>query len=488
MGALLNLLIVEDSRDDAELLVRELQRGGYTVRWHRVDTEPDFIAQIQLAPDLIVSDYSMPEFNGLKAVELLRQRNLDIPFILVSGSAGEERAVEAMKHGATDYLLKDRIARLSSAVAHALEERRLRDEAQRTRMELVQKAAALQASETRLAGIIHAAMDGIITVNHEQHIVLFNPAAEQMFGYQAAQVLGQPLDALLPHHARAAHSGHVQSFGATGVSSRRMGALGQISGRRADGTEFPIEASISQVDTGFQKLFTVILRDITERKRLEVVVAAAAEEERGRIARDLHDGLGQQLGGALFLCDLLHRDLRDREAAEGPRAGQVHGLIVEALQQTRELARGLYPVPPESDGLMTALQNLADRVARDRKLDCTFDCDSAVLLADQTTATHLYRIAQEAVNNALKHSSSSRIQIRLLQNSTTVELQIWDHGKGIPAELACSGLGLQTMRHRANIIGAQFSLENITPTGTRVRCTVKRISPAAAPIPASPTL
>lgn len=472
MGTNLNLLIVEDSPDDAELVVNELRLGGFDVRWERVETETDFLTHLGKRPEMIISDFTLPQFSGLKALQLLRQRDQHTPFILVSGSTGEDRAVEAMKRGATDYLLKDRLARLPSAVSHALEQKKLRDQDAAHRAQLAAQSTALQSIEARLSGIINSAMDGIITADHEHRIVLFNPAAEQMFGYRADQMLGQPLDKLIPMRMRPTHSAHVQKFGSTGSTSRRMGALGTIFGLRANGTEFPIEASISHVDTGGQKLFTVILRDITERKRLEAAVTAAAEDERGRIARDLHDSLGQQLGGALFLSDLLQRDLKKRTAPEGDRAAQVHSLVIEALNQTRELARGLYPVPTEPDGLMTALQNLADRVARDRKLECTFECNSVVLVPDPTIATHLYRIAQEAINNALKHSGSKRIEIQLSRHSGKIELSVRDFGSGLPLEKPAAGLGMQTMRHRADTIGAQLNLLNAPEGGTLMTCSL----------------
>ena len=128
MSEPLHILILEDNPHDAELMIREVHHAGLRPQWHRVDNGPDFLAQLDQPPDLILSDYSLPQFNALLALEMLNDRGLDIPFILVSGTVGEEAAVEAMKRGAKDYLLKDRIARLGTAVQHTLEEKRLREE------------------------------------------------------------------------------------------------------------------------------------------------------------------------------------------------------------------------------------------------------------------------------------------------------------------------------------------------------------------------
>jgi DNA-binding NtrC family response regulator len=140
----LKLLIVEDSQDDADLVVAELKLAGFAPEWKRVETEAAFLSEIKTSPDVILSDFSMPQFSGLKAAALLRASGLEIPFILISGTVGEEVAVEAMKHGATDYLLKDRIARLGTAVEQALEQKRLRDERRRADEEIRRQLQELQ--------------------------------------------------------------------------------------------------------------------------------------------------------------------------------------------------------------------------------------------------------------------------------------------------------------------------------------------------------
>jgi len=144
MSTPLNALLVEDSQDDADLIVAELRRAGFLPDSKRVETEQDFLAAIQDLPDVILCDYSLPRFDALRAARLLEAGGLNIPFILISGTVGEEVAVEAMRHGAVDYLLKDRIARLGSAVRHALEQKRLREERRRTDAEMRRQLAELQ--------------------------------------------------------------------------------------------------------------------------------------------------------------------------------------------------------------------------------------------------------------------------------------------------------------------------------------------------------
>ncbi len=271
MSIPLRVLLVEDRPEDSELVLYELRRAGYAPDWRRVETEPDYLAQLEPPPDLILADYHLPQFDGVRALELLNARGLDLPFILVSGAIGEERAVSAMQNGAADYLLKDRLTRLGPAVANALEQKRLRDEKRRTDQ-------ALRESEARLSGIVASAMDAIITVDGDQRIVLFNAAAEQVFGWRAADMLGQPLERLIAPESWA--DGDERLPVAEGVDplNRWVGVIVTVRGLRTSGDLFPAEAAISYAEVKGQKLYTVVLRDITERRRAEAELRRAHAE------------------------------------------------------------------------------------------------------------------------------------------------------------------------------------------------------------------
>ena len=149
------------------MIVREMRRAGFEPRWKRVETEPDFLAELKKSPDIILSDYSMPQFSGLRAAELLQESGLNIPFILISGTVGEDVAVEAMKHGATDYLLKDRIARLGRRWNMRLEQKRLREQNKSAEDELRWKTAFLEAQ-------VDSSLDGIVVVDKLGKIILQN--------------------------------------------------------------------------------------------------------------------------------------------------------------------------------------------------------------------------------------------------------------------------------------------------------------------------
>lgn len=258
----LNVLIVEDSLDDAEMIVHALRRDGFEPKWLRVETEPDFLLAIKTLPDVILSDYSMPQFNGLRAADILHERGLHMPFILISGTIGEEIAVEAMKHGASDYLLKDRIARLGSAVRRALEEKRLFDENQRS-------AAALKLFRT----LVDLSSDGI---------ELIDPATGQFLDANETTChrLGYTREELINLRVPDVDVGGVDYFSwDQHITELRRVGFKIIEGRhrRKDGSTFPIEANIRYVRLERDYLIASV-RDITERKLADEAFESQLEE------------------------------------------------------------------------------------------------------------------------------------------------------------------------------------------------------------------
>jgi signal transduction histidine kinase len=213
--------------------------------------------------------------------------------------------------------------------------------------------------------------------------------------------------------------------------------------------------------------------DITESKRLEKAVLDISARERRRIAQDLHDGLGQHLTGIAFLSKVLQERLGDGLPAESAEAARIVQLVNEAIDKTRELSRGLLPVGPEPLGLMTALERWAEEVENLFGLDCRFTCPEPILVHDEDVATHSYRIAQEAVNNAIRHARATRIDIRLEKEGGGFAMRVADNGVGIredPRSGATHGLGLQIMNYRARMIGGELRVERGPESGTVVTC------------------
>jgi len=202
---------------------------------------------------------------------------------------------------------------------------------------------------------------------------------------------------------------------------------------------------------------------------------AVSERERQRFGADLHDNLGQQLTAIEFLCQALREDLRGQPPLE-EQMGQICRFLQESVAQTRQLARGLMPVSLDAEGLEDALAEMIRRMNQG-PIQCEFVCTSPVKVWDNSIANHLFHIAQEAVNNAIKHSKARKVTVSLSQRHGTVLLQVEDDGRGYPEATEASdgnGLGLQIMRHRANVIGATLETQSIPGKGVTVACTLRR--------------
>ena len=220
------ILILEDVHEDAELSCGSCAKPHRLIR--QVQTEADLLGAAVL-PAMSLSDFSLPHFDGMSALGIAHQVCPDVPFIFVSGVIGEERAIEALKHGATDYILKGNLKRLAPAVRRALQERD--QHAARRRAE-----EALRAAEERYRNILALAADAVISVDGNQRIQMFNRSAERIFGYAFPEVAGQPLDLLLPLRFSPAHGEHVRGFASAPETARPMGRRREVYGRRKDGS------------------------------------------------------------------------------------------------------------------------------------------------------------------------------------------------------------------------------------------------------------
>ena len=232
-------------------------------------------------------------------------------------------------------------------------------------------------------------------------------------------------------------------------------------------------------DVQFVELLPIVVRralqHISERKRLERQILEISEREQRKFGYDLHDGLGQRLTGLEMFSHALAEDLKRYAPALAKQARRLNEELRETVTQARLISHSLAPVSLEGDGLMQGLSGLAVSTSRIPGVKCKFLCNPPVFIQDVTTATHLYRIAQEAVNNALKHGRARKIDITLVERADELELSVENNGGPIPAARpANSGMGLTVMRYRAEMVGAGLSIESGKSKGVRVTCTLRR--------------
>lgn len=328
-----------------------------------------------------------------------------------------------------------------------------------------------------LAGLLDSAMDGIVTVDHAQRIVLYNRAAEKIFGWPRADVLGQTLDRLMPQRFQAGHGEHIRRFATTGVTSRRMGDGTVIHGLRASGEEFPMDASISQLATADGKLYTVILRDVTERVRAQeersafaAAVNAVREEEKSRVARELHDELAQSLT-ALKMDTMWLRD----QAAGAPAS--THGKLTEMLAMldhtiaaTRRIAADLRPLLLDDLGLVPAIEWLVHTFGQRTAVACRLSADESLEL-NEPYATAVFRIVQEALANVAKHAAASEVNISIERSPGRVSLAVRDNGRGfvVGTPRQPHSLGLMGLRERALLLKGHVVIDSEPGRGTCVK-------------------
>jgi PAS domain S-box-containing protein len=434
---LIHVLVLEDVPSDAELMLHELRRAGFDPDWRRVDTESEYLAHLDDGLDVILADYRLPQFDALGALYHLNERGLDIPFIIVSGAISEEAAVGAMKQGASDYVLKDRMARLGQAVARALEEKE-----RRVAKERAEKA--LRESEEHFRLLVDGGRDyAIAMLDPDGCIVSWNPGAERIHGYRTEEILAQHFSRFHPpsEHGNAELESELETAATQGRYEEQGWRV------RKDGTRFWADIVITALHhpSGDLRGFSKVTRDITERKRAEEALARQSAElarsnaeleifgnvashdlkEPLRVVGDASRRLSERWRGKLDgESERLLADTIDAVTRMGT-------LIDDLLAYSRANQQGNVFVATDCAAVFdSAVANLAMPI-RESGAGVTRDA-LPVVTADPSQLLQLF---QNLIANAIKYrgADSPRVHVTASREAGIWTFAVRDNGAGVPA-------------------------------------------------------
>lgn len=357
--------------------------------------------------------------------------------------------------------LTGEITRLNRHLQKMVEARtaQLRAETQKHKATSAQLSEALSRLQTIIANVpmIFFAVDrqGVITFEDGRALHSLGLAPGARVGQKVLEAYGQSPQ--IPKHMRRALQGEEFSG---------LVEIGPVALETWYSPTREMDGTISG--------YTGVAVNVTGQRRLERQILEISDREQARLGQEIHDGLCQQLVSLAFYANSLQGELETRALPEAQTAARIAQYLDQAITESRQLARGLFPIRLDAQGLPSALEELA-RATRERfGLECRFETSETAAAASKTMATHLYRIAQEAVTNAIKHAKARCISLRLGERDGRLELRVEDDGQGMaPANLAeCTGMGLHIMDYRARSIGGSFSFGPGARGGTAICCCV----------------
>ena len=476
MSKPLRILFVEDLPTDQELAEWQLRTEGLQFVSTRVETREAYLQALdEFRPDVIISDYAMPEFDGMQALRLIQERGRDIPFIVLTGSMNEDTAVECMKAGALDYVIKEHTHRLPFAVQEALAKQQIRIEKDTREEQLRDNQALLQAILDNIPVMIalRPPQPAVIWVNH---------ACETTLGWSVKE---WQTDDLLPeiYPDPKTRQEAIDFIGQAGSDWRHFKS------RRRDGTIIDtLWANIRlRDDTTIGIGLDVTQQRQTEetlRQTLEAVrelsrrLADVEENDRKHLASELHDTIGQELTALSIQIQVARDMLAEQQAGQAlERLEEASRIVEHTSRRVREIMVDLRPPLLDEYGLLAALRWYGEQFARRNDLTVTVQGDEPAAVASSAVSISLFRITQEALNNISKHAQAGQVTIHLNAEGDEGErrlcLTIADDGVGFPVENQTpeapeSGWGLRIMRERAEAIGGRFSIQSTPEQGTRI--------------------
>lgn len=459
---MLKILLVEDSGHDAKLVLRELERAGLSCTSQRVQAEPELRQALHaFRPDIVLADFEIPGFGGMAALQVTRELLPDVPFILVSGAIGDLRAVEAMKAGANDYVMKGSLARLAPAIL-----RELRDAETRQQRRFAE--AGLRRAQT-MAGLAY--------------VVTGADGAFERWSENLPALLGSAAGAL-PASAREwldrLHPDDALRLREQSIAAARSGQRREISYRlrRGDGAWVHLRATMEPLEAhaGGRRWFTT-LQDVTEQKRVEEALAAMArrlvtlqEKERRDIARELHDRVGQNLTALGINLAQLRFTAAATALQREARVAECQALVEATGRVIQDVLTELKPPMLAGYGLLDAVRWHAGEFSRRTGIAVEVCGEELSPRLHPEVEMALFRIAQAALANIAQHARAGEVRVALERSGKRLRFEIRDDGVGFEPDraLASGRWGLSAMRERAEAIDADFSLDSRPGAGTRV--------------------
>lgn len=500
----LNLLLVEDSDDDALLILRELERAGVAVKHRRVQTRAELEKALVQTPDIVLCDYSLPQLDAPTALATVRQVAPDVPFIVVSGTIGEETAVEVMRAGANDYLLKQNLRRLALAVV-----REARDGQSRAQQRRAEQGR--QRAERSFRLIVESSPD-LVVVHREGKIVYVNPAAQERLGFkQDSQVVGRPLDALVVEARRRKAAVSADERPDSKITTRPEQLW-----KANDGTMIPVEVVSSEVDFDGEPAELVLARDLTERDQ---IAAGMIEMDRMASIGILAAGVGHEINNPLayvlanleFVSDEIHHliaalapETRKRLETRISDLEQALADTQHGAQRVRDIVYDLRTFSRGSEDKLSlvdvrqVLDSSVRMAAVQIRQRATIEKDYADTPAVLANESRLGQVFLNLVVNAAQAMSEgsaaeNRIELRTASEGEIVVVEITDTGAGIPADVLPrifepfyttkpagqgTGLGLSICRRIIRSLDGEIEVHSEPGKGTRF--TVRLPSAAAA--------
>jgi len=526
----MRILHLEDDLKDAEIVKEMLLSEGIACDIVRVDTQAAFIDALEQGNfELIFADYSLPAFDGISALRITKEKSPDTPFIFITGKMGEDLAIETLRHGATDYILKDSLSRLVPAVKRALQESKEKMERKRSQEVLEFSHLLLQIinRHTTMGSLLKEVLDGIkkfagcaavgvrlldekgkipyeaFTGFPEEFYKLESPLSLQSDRCMCINVVKGTTNpelsfytpggsfyingttrflATISEKDKGETRNTCNRFGYESVALIPIRVEGNIVGlvHLADPRENMVPLQKVQIleDIALQLGMAIQRNKAEDRLKesenklryLSSELMKAQETERKRIAGELHDSVAASLGAIKFSIEkVVDQEENDKATKAGLK--DVIKMIQQTIEETRRIMADLRPSVLDDLGIVPAINWFCREYERTYSHICVekqIDISESDLTDSLKTA--IFRISQEAMNNIAKHSKATVVNLVLQKGNGGIELTIWDNGQGFDLDTTKRGLGLSTMRERTELSGGTCSIESVKGAGTTIRC------------------